>query len=502
MLRSFIIGVSILFLLAPGLAASSATAIVWQGQSVGSGIVIDTLNTPRIGPGGEVIFSGFLSGTGITSANDLSLWLWVGALQLVCQEGYSYSQVGPGVTGLCPVNGALNAGGRVFGADFLSGPGVDTTNDTIRTLIVGSASSSFLVVREGDPAPGTDAVFDQAFGDNLMGSNDRVVFSSLLRGGSTTWGIWAGPATDVSLFVKVGDSAPELGGTFQGLSSVQLSDSGDLAFHGWNESNDSGLFRGSPNGGPSFVVGTDSAMPGGVILDYPASFALNNSAQIALRGALDSGNKGIWAASPDMRGIAIPGQPAPDFGSFTTCSPPSIGDTGDICFFAQTSVGGDGLFCEIAGILQTVVREDDSPPVLGAGETVGDLLWRPIVNASGQVLFLSQVNTGSGVDLTWWLRKTDGDLVIIARVGDDLEVGPGVFKTISSLNLPTGDYPFNIGGGNATAFNDRGEAVFMASFTDGSEGIFVGRPQPVLPDEIFRDGFEEGHTGAWSSSTP
>ena len=498
MLRVFIAGVSLQLLMIPGVGASTATAVVWEGQSTGAGPVFDTLNTPRIGPGGGVFFSAFLSGTGISSANDLTLWLFFGSPLMICQEGYPYPLAGAGVTALCPASGALNTGGRVFGADFLSGSGVNTTNDTMRTLFVGSASSSVLVAREGDSAPGTDAVFDQAFGDNCVGSNDRVAFSSGLRGGSTTSGIWTGPATSVSLLVKEGDPAPGFGGDFQGFSSVLFSDSGDIAFQGWTETGDAGLYRGAAGVGPSLVAGTGSPMPGSGALLYPTGFAVNNSGQIALRGRLDSGNDGVWAASPGLRAIAVPGQPAPDFGSFSNCSPPSIGDGGDICFFAQTSVGADGLFCEISGTLQTVVREDDTPPALGAGETVGDLLWRPVVNASGQVLFLSQVNG----DLTWWLRKTDGDLAIIARVGADLEVSPGGTKTVSSLNLPTGDYPFNIGGGNATAFNDRGEAVFLAVFTDGSKGIFVGQPQPVLPDEVFRDGFEAGNAGSWSASAP
>jgi hypothetical protein len=501
-LRSFIAAGLLLLFVTPGFGASSATAVVWNGQSTGAGSIFDSLGTPRIGPGGGVVFSAFLSGSGINSSNDLTLWLSFDTLQLICQEGYPYPLAGTGVTALCPASGALNTGGRVFGSDFLSGPGVDSSNDTMRTMFVGAASSSVLVAREGDLAPETDAVFDQAFGDNRMGSADRVAFSSGLRGGTTNSGIWAGPATSMSLIVKEGDPAPGLGGDFQGFSSVVLSDSGALAFQGWTASGNSGLYTGSDGAGPSLVAGTGSLMPGGGTLLYPSSFAMNNGGEIALRGHLQSGSKGIWAASPGLRVVAIPGQPAPDFGSFSTCGPPSIGDSGDICFFAQTSVGADGLFCEIAGTLRVVAREDDSPSALAPGETVGDLLWQPVVNSSGQVLFLSQVDNGTGFDLTWWLRKTNGDLAIIARLGADLEVSPGVTKTVSNLNLLTGDYPPNIGGGDASALNDRGEVVFSAGFSDGSEGIFVGRPQPVLPDDIFRDGFEAGNLGAWSASTP
>lgn len=502
MLRSFIVAGLLLLFLAPGLGASSATVVVWNGQSTGSGPIFDTLGRPRIGPEGEVVFSAFLSGSGITGSNDLTLWIFRGSLQMVCQEGDPYPLAGSGVTASCPVSGALNTGGRVFGSTFLAGPGVNSSNDTMRTKFVGEASSAVLVAREGDPAPGTDAVFEPAFGDNRMGGSDNVAFSSGLQGGTTTSGIWTGPASSVSLLVKAGDPAPGLGGDFQGFSSLVLSDSGGLAFQGWTASGNSGLYRGSASGGPLLVAGTGSLMPGGGTLAFPSTFTINNGGEIAFRGQLQSGNKGIWAAIPGVRAVALPGQPAPDYGTFIGGGPPSIGDGGDVCFFAQLSSGPDGLYCEIAGTLQVIVREDDSPAALAPGETVGELLWQPVVNSSGQVLFLSQVDSGSGFDLTWWLRKTNGDLSIIARLGADLEVSPGVTKTVSSLDLLTGDYPTNIGGGDATAFNDRGEVVFFAGFSDGSEGIFVGRPQPVVPDEVFRDGFESGNVGGWSASSP
>ncbi len=66
-------------------------------------------------------------------------------------------------------------------------------------------------------------------------------------------------------------------------------------------------------------------------------------------------------------------------------------------------------------------------------------------------------------------------MTLIAREGDllDVEDGPGTdFRTISRLlffdfsNTGNGD-------GRASSFNDLGQLVFSASFTDGTQGIFV-----------------------------
>ncbi len=67
------------------------------------------------------------------------------------------------------------------------------------------------------------------------------------------------------------------------------------------------------------------------------------------------------------------------------------------------------------------------------------------------------------------MRDTLGELILIARASDPLEVSPGVFKTVYTIDTPTGEYLGGIGSGDATVFNDRGEVVFLADFTDGSE---------------------------------
>jgi len=430
-----------------------------------------------------------------------------GGLQLICREGYAYPAAGANVTALCPGSGAVanvapTGALGIFGADQISGDGVTTANNSIRTMFVGTDSSSVLVAREGDTAPETDGSYMAMFGDNRVNGRGFVAFNSGLTGGSTNNGIWAGLPSSVSLFVKEGDPAGGLSGNFQGFDSLSLSQSGHLAFRGYTTGGEFGLFSGLATGGPSLVAGTGSPADGGGIFSDVTAHAISRTGEIVFKGYLQSGSYGIWAAgSSGVRAVALPGAAAPDYGNFTGFyGTPSIGGNGDICFIAFLSSGPDGLYCEIDDVLQVVVREDDTSPALAPGEMIGDLLWMPVVNAHGQVLFFSHVQDGSAFDATIWMRDTSGTLILIARASDPLEVSPGTFKNVYTIDVPTGDYPSNIDSGQATAFNDRGEIVFLADFTDGSEGIFVARPEPFETGYIFADGFETGGTTLWSSS--
>jgi hypothetical protein len=69
-----------------------------------------------------------------------------------------------------------------------------------------------------------------------------------------------------------------------------------------------------------------------------------------------------------------------------------------------------------------------------------------------------------------WATDLDGNLKLIARESAPLEVSPGVFKTVAQLSFHSGT---NNEDGRPRGFNNLGQVVFQASFTDGSQGIFV-----------------------------
>ncbi len=68
---------------------------------------------------------------------------------------------------------------------------------------------------------------------------------------------------------------------------------------------------------------------------------------------------------------------------------------------------------------------------------------------------------------------------LIARTSDLLELAPGDFRTISFLGFVSGTGNSD---GRPSGFNNLGQLAFLASFTDGSSGIFVSNlvavPEP------------------------
>lgn len=118
-------------------------------------------------------------------------------------------------------------------------------------------------------------------------------------------------------------------------------------------------------------------------------------------------------------------------------------------------------------------------------KTLTSLTLIPLfLNSNGQVAFGARVNGRGGV----WAQDINGLLRPIALAGDviDIDNGPGVdLRTITGATLFSDT--FNAAAGNSdgrsSAFNDLGQIVFLASFSDGSRGVFVSNlvaiPEPA-----------------------
>jgi hypothetical protein len=115
-------------------------------------------------------------------------------------------------------------------------------------------------------------------------------------------------------------------------------------------------------------------------------------------------------------------------------------------------------------------------------------LHLPALNSSGQIAFRANI-TGSGIntnnDRGIWASDESGTLQLIARKGSQLEVAPGDFRTISDLDFVTATGNSD---GRASGFNNSGQLVFWAKFTNGTQGIFVSSAVAYLPGDLNDDG--------------
>lgn len=212
------------------------------------------------------------------------------------------------------------------------------------------------------------------------------------------------------------------------------------------------------------------------------------------------GVMGVWrrsAGQPSVR-IARVGGAAPDAPAgvvFAHLGTPVINALGDIAFTGYlqgpgiaTGVNDFGVFATQGADLHLVARLGDPAP------GVSDMVFRGIgesltFNRQGQVAFLAGVGAASGAAAQpgIWATDANGLLRLIVTKGSQLDVenGPGVdLRTVSDVSMLQ---PELGGAGNEdelpSAFNERGQLAFIASFTNGTSGVFVSSavavPEPT-----------------------
>jgi hypothetical protein len=141
------------------------------------------------------------------------------------------------------------------------------------------------------------------------------------------------------------------------------------------------------------------------------------------------------------------------------------------------------------------------PPVVVAGDpapgtepgTVFQTLFEGTATSMGRLFvagYVSGPEVNASNDVGIWSGSTRESLRLLVREGDTLEVAPGDFRTIAMFGNPATAAFISQSGledGRQVGINERGEAAFHATFTDGSEGIFVVMPH-VLPGDFNDDG--------------
>jgi hypothetical protein len=416
------------------------------------------LYSPVLNNAGQTAFYGVLG--------DGRLGLWsegTGSLAMVAADGLPAAGTEIGVVhsfaniDLFLETPVLNDAGATAFRSYLSGGGINNSNNI--GLWSGSSGSQALVARLGSQAPGAPSgvifgspqppvVFDNyRFSPVLNNSGQTAIYSQLMGNGINNHnenGIWSGDADNLALVARAGSQAPGLpsGVNYNEMSqATAINSAGHVAFVAGLTGASSTLYHdgiwSDRSGALELVARRGSQAPGtpaGVNFEHlRIEVTLNDADQIAfyalLAGnGLDSTNdRGIWLeGSGNMTLVARAGNPAP-------------------------------------GTPDGVKYSHFSP------FQVGQLT----LNAAGQVAF-GAVLTGDGVDITnnigIWATDARGAAQLVARTGQQLEVAPDDFRTINDLEFVGGTGNSN---GLPSGFNNLGQLAFWASFTDGSEGVFL-----------------------------
>jgi hypothetical protein len=228
--------------------------------------------------------------------------------------------------------------------------------------------------------------------------------------------------------------------------------------------------------------------------------AINHEGQIAFDAWLTGGDvvdgvddEGLWSnVSGSLELVARSGSPAADapagvnYGLFSESSFPLLNDSGQLAFHAGLAGSGvdssnnEGIWLGEPSDLMLVARRGEQAPDTPSGVNFAHLHY-PSLNSAGQIAFRADL-TGDGVDSTngrgIWATDHEGALQLIARTGEQLEVAADDLRTLSNLDfIPVSGNSDN----RRSAFNNLGQLAFWASFTDGSEGVFVSNLVASLP---------------------
>ncbi len=489
--------------------------------------------TPVLNNAGQTAFSGSLTGPGVDSTNERGIWSEGGGsgLALVARSGNQAPGTPEGVHFRSLSTPALNNAGQTAFWGGLTGTG-DSTNDR-GIWSEGGGSGLALIAREGNAAPGTPEGVHFRFSSRSridlnppLNNAGQTAFWGFLTGtgvdGTNDRGIWSeGGGSGLALVAREGNAAPGTPeGVHFGFSSREshrinpsLNIAGQTAFWGFltgpgvDSTNNSGLWSEGGGSGLALVAREGNQAPGtpeGVHFGFNGMTpALNNAGQTAFWGFLTgnevdgTNNTGIWLegggsglALVARKGNQAPGTPeGVHFSSLSTI--PVLNNAGQTAFSGSlTGTGVDGLnfglWSEGGGSgLALVARSGNQAP--GTPEGVHFRSFStPALNNAGQTAFSGSL-TGTGVDGTKdvgiWAEDPLGVLTLIAREGDllDIDDGPTTdFRTISHLRFVSGSRNKN---GGSSGFNDLGQLAFLATFTDGTGGVFVSNlvavPEPT-----------------------
>jgi hypothetical protein len=488
--------------------------------------------TPAVNDAGQVAFNAILLDPP-GRLGDLAMWSeGTGTLELISRKGRQAPGTEVGVTFNFFSKPSINAIGQSGFLGGLTGPGVTSENDS--GIWVGNADGLSLLVRKGDPAPGIGPnVIFGGINDPFFNEAGRIAFSADFIGPGVTpddtGGIWTNRTGNLTLVARRGRSAPgaSAGVNFNGFSEARFNDIGQTAFFasltglGVRTSNDGGYWS-EGSGELRLIVREGDPVPTGEpgvnfnlqFFSYPG---FNNAGQTAFRGppvgagvtALN--DSALWSEGKgSLALVAREGSAAPGTGAGVTFddffSSPVINGAGQTAFVATlkgdavTTANRVGLWTEADGDLALVARTGDAAPGTEPGVTFGNLVGdtnsAPVLNAAGQVAFHGRL-TGSGIttsnDAGIWAQDITGAVTLIAREGDLIEVNPGDFRRASGVFF-RGES--GLEDGRRAGFNERGELAFVATFDDGSSGIFVS--DRVAVPELSEVHAWTGGDGMWS----
>ncbi|MBI4717926.1 MAG: FG-GAP repeat protein [Planctomycetes bacterium] len=360
------------------------------------------------------------------------------------------------------------AGGRnLVVAAKVSGPGVSTTND--RGIWTWRSSFDELVVRSGDPAPGTEpGVVFQQFAGPKINANGRIAFYALLTGPGVTSsnreGLWVADPGSIQLVARTDMPAPGTApgtvikgfpSSFAGAPTFALNDAGEVAFQtslrpslGFYAVD--ALYLGTP--GNLRLVVHQTRWSGGSDFDLHTEFIHWNGLLTETRGVLFSATFVQWD------GVTLR-----SFGRILT------GDGSPPVPFPLAGVHTPGTELGVRSLIESYTLDRDTRLAF-QGHLAGD----SVTNFNKDAIWLSG-----------WDQRT----ALLVRQGMRIDL-----EDYGCTTLTTFQPPWSIPNDPRweRVVNDRGEVPLVATLDGREQALLLVSPAPCVSDADCDDGDECG----------
>jgi hypothetical protein len=440
-----------------------------------------------------------------SAANPTSLWSeGSGSLQMVATVGTQSNGQTLTVFGNFPT--INDAGQFTFNA-----ASSDSGGSRNGLWVGGPAQPVSVVALAGQQVPGlpSGTNFDDGIATPAINNSGQIIFKS--GQGWPQHSLWSFDSGNFRLVAEVGDEAPGTspGVTFAHISTLypSINASGKTTFiasltgSGIDSTNNGGIWTGDADGlqlvarrgdnAPGAAAGVSFSEFVGPYVSPP----LNTDNQIAFSAGLTDGNEGIWTGMPGslslvaLKGTQAPGMPAgwlfSDFVDRNIGYEVRLNNANQVAFMAEVSDGGAskyGVWMGTPGNLNVVGLSGDQAPGAPLGVSFTAFFpWDLGSNNAGQIAGGAALDDGNG---GIWATDVTGELQLIALGGEVIEVAPDDFRTIDTAFM-RGDTATS---GRLTGLNDLGQVAFVATFTDGTYGIFVSnKVAHALPGDFNAD---------------
>lgn len=499
-----------------------------QAVGVPGGVLYETFNVPTLNDEGHLAFYGTVQGGGVANNNNDVLYSEgaTGNLGLVAREAEHAAGAPVGVN-YDSLNGFVyNNDGRIMWRASLKGPGVDLTNKA--AIWSGFPGSVLMVVRAADPAPGLPGIVigdGSRLSQPVLGNTNQCLFRVGLSGATVTndndSAIYSGSVDSPTLLIRKGDPAPgtPAGVNFGGVQGQTTNASGAaailalLAGGSVDPTNSSAIFAEDQGGTLNLLARTGSQAPGaatGVVFDRFFTLLLDADGSVAFAAFLTgtdvddtndecvlSNNTGSMAFVA-REGDRAPGTPegvffdgAPIFGAFSTSSL-SMNGAGQVLFLG--SLDGPGVDdTNRRGVwqhdpdsgLRLIVRQGDEIEVApGDTRIMEDIQF--VARSGGSDGQASGLNdTG---EFAFWALFTDGSEAILVTADTD---GDGTVDAFDNCDAANANQIDTDGDGTGDACddcpNDAGKIVPGACGCGASDDDSDGDGTPDCNDECPND---------------